>query len=371
MEFKPKITGNKEIRKRVYITHRNVNNMKNASKIGYILLIGVVLGAFTSCTKEVSGEFNAYPNNPLNDTVWATTLKATDAVNIMINELMPATERFTINLEDSESEIKVGKADSCLITFGRGIFTSIENGVVTPVKPEGSAVVQVFWIKRTGDLIKSMRSTKSSNVLTELGVGLFVSVTKDGKELSIANGEKYRVRVIETGSAPKNTMRKFNAVESNPAPASNVTDPNFNWVPDSDASVINFYWPPNKPPYYDMSLTALRWASAQREVDINTSSKCRLTAYFGPNYTNKNTNVFAYYTKQKTVVKLDFDYASRTFRTDMLPVGAEIKIVSLTKIGNNYYLGEKETSSLSSGSIVKIIPEKITLEKLQAYLDEI
>ena len=303
--------------------------MKQTSYIVFILLAGFAMSGCTSCTKEVSGEFTQYQNNPLNDTIWATSLKATDAVNIMINELMPATERFTINLEASESEIKVGKADSCLITFGRGIFTSIENGVVTPVKPEGTAVVQVFWIRRTGDLIKSMRSTKSSNVLTELGVGLFVSVTKDGKELSIARGEKYRVRVIETGSAPKNTMRKFNAVESNPAPAFNVTDPNFNWTPDSDLSVINFYWPTNKPPYYDMSLTALRWASAQREVDMNASSKCRLTAYFGPNYTNKNTNVFAYYKKQKTVVKLDFDYASRSFKTDLLPASADIKIVSI------------------------------------------
>ena len=344
--------------------------MKQTSYIVFILLAGFAMSGCTSCTKEVSGEFTQYQNNPLNDTIWATSLKATDAVNIMINELMPATERFTINLEASESEIKVGKADSCLITFGRGIFTSIENGVVTPVKPEGTAVVQVFWIRRTGDLIKSMRSTKSSNVLTELGVGLFVSVTKDGKELSIARGEKYRVRVIETGSAPKNTMRKFNAVESNPAPAFNVTDPNFNWAPDSDLSVINFYWPTNKPPYYDMSLTALRWASAQREVDMNASSKCRLTAYFGPNYTNKNTNVFAYYKKQKTVVKLDFDYASRSFKTDLLPASADIKIVSISKIGSTYYLGKQEMSSLVAGSPIKIAPEKIPLEKLQAYLDE-
>lgn len=346
--------------------------MKNALKIGNILLLTVVYGAFTSCNKEVSGEFNSYPNNPLNDTAWTTSLKPTDASNVMINDLMPATDKFTIDLEAPLSEIKVGQGDSCLISFAKGIFTTNENGVITPVKPEGTAEVQVFWIRRTGDLIKSMRSTKWTNVLTELGVGLFIRVTKDGKECGIARGEKFRVRVAETGSAPKNDMRRFFAVESAPLPAFNVIDPSFDWVPDSDPSSITLLWTTgSKLTYYDMYLGSLRWSSAQKNVVINQGSKTRLTTYFGPNFTNKNTNVFAYYKKQKTVVKLDFDYTSRTFRTDLLPEGAEIKIISISKIGSTYYLGENESSNLTTGSILKMNPEKITLAKLQAILDEI
>jgi hypothetical protein len=100
------------------------------------------------------------------------------------------------------------------------------------------------------------------------------------------------------------------------------------------------------------------------------STATRLTTIFPPNFTHKNTAVFACYKNQKTAVQLDFDYTSRSFRTDLLPSGAEIKIISISKIGNSYYLSEKVVSKLSSGSIIKLEPEKVPLAKLQAYLDE-
>ena len=337
------------------------------------MLAGFAFFAGTSCTKELSGEFTQYQNNPLNDTIWATSLKATDAVNTIVNDVMPAVEKETFNLENSRSEIKVGGNDSFRIYFDKGIFTSLENGVVTPVKPEGTAEIQIFRIRRTGDLIKCLRSTQSGNVLMETAGGFFIRVIKNGKELSIANGKSYEVKWIETGADPKNDMRQFYANESNPTHDYNVTDPNFEWKPDAYSTTIELFWESGNPRItgYHMKLSSLRWVSMQRNVVVNSNSKLRLTTIFPPNYTNKNTTVFAYYKKQKTVVKLDFDYATRSFKTDLLPPSAEIKIVSISKIGSNYYLSEKEVSNLTTAvSIIKLVPEKISLAKLQAYLDE-
>ena len=354
--------------------------MKHASYIGFILLAGYAFSAVTSCTKEVSGEFTQYPNNPLNDTVWSTTIKPTDAVNTIVTDLMPPVETETLNLENTLSEIKVGGNDSFRISFAKGIFTSVENGVVTPVKPEGTAEIQIFRIRRTGDLIKCMRSTQLNNgltnSLTETVGGFFIKVIKDGKELSIADRTSYQLKWIETGTTnPKNDLRRFYAKESSPAPTYNVTDVNFEWKPDTDninkvetdqGSSGNYPYT-----YYKTNLNSLRWVSLQKNVGGNQSDKIRLTTIFSSNYTNKNTAVFAYYKNQKTVVKLDFDYATRSFKTDLLPPGAEIKIVSISKIGTSYYLSEKEVSKLTTSScIIKLEPEKVPLAKLQAYLDE-
>ena len=347
--------------------------MKQTSYIGFILLAGFAISGCTSCTKEVSGEFTQYQNNPLNDTVWTTSLKATDAVNTIVNDIMPAVEKETFNLESTRSEIKVGRNDSFRIFFDKGIFTSLENGVITPVKPEGTAEIQVFRIRRTGDLIKCLRSTQSGNVLMETAGGFFIRVVKDGKELNIASDKKYTVWWIETGANPKLTMLKYYAKESNPAPGYNVTDPNFEWKPDAELKPIPYLYEigSNTPRGYDITFSSLRWVSMQKNVLPNSSNpSLRLTTIFSPNFTNKNTTVFAYYKRQKTVVKLDFDYASRSFKTDLLPAGADIKIVSISKIGSTYYLGKQEMSSLVAGSPIKIEPEKIPLEKLQAYLDE-
>ena len=70
--------------------------MKQTSYIGFILLAGFAISGCTSCTKEVSGEFTQYQNNPLNDTVWATSLKPTDEVNTIVNDIMPAVEKERI-----------------------------------------------------------------------------------------------------------------------------------------------------------------------------------------------------------------------------------------------------------------------------------
>ena len=347
--------------------------MKQTSYIAFILLAGFAMSGCTSCTKEVSGEFTQYQNNPLNDTVWTTSLKATDAVNTIVNDIMPAVEKETFNLESTRSEIKVGRNDSFRIFFDKGIFTSLENGVITPVKPEGTAEIQVFRIRRTGDLIKCLRSTQSGNVLMETAGGFFIRVVKDGKELNIASDKKYTVWWIETGANPKLNMLKYYAKESNPAPGYNVTDPNFEWKPDAELKPIPYLYEigSNTPRGYDITFSSLRWVSMQKNVLPNSSNpSLRLTTIFSPNFTNKNTTVFAYYKRQKTVVKLDFDYASRSFKTDLLPAGADIKIVSISKIGSTYYLGKQEMSSLVAGSPIKIEPEKIPLEKLQAYLDE-
>jgi hypothetical protein len=76
--------------------------MKQTSYIGFILLAGFAMSGCTSCTKEVSvEEFIQYQNNPLNDTVWSTSLKATDAVNTIVTDLMPPVEKETLNLENT------------------------------------------------------------------------------------------------------------------------------------------------------------------------------------------------------------------------------------------------------------------------------
>jgi hypothetical protein len=294
---------------------------------------------------------------------------------------MPPVEKETLNLENTLSEIKVGGNDSFRISFAKDIFTSVENGVATPVKPEGNAEIQIFRIRRTGDLIKCMRSTQLknglTNVLTETVGGFFIRVIKDGKELSIKDGANYQLKWIETGIGnPKENLRRYYAKESSPAPAYNVTDVNFEWKPDTytiPTEIKPEYGPIGtgnyRYIYYPTNLTSLRWVTLQRDVQLG-STATRLTTIFPPNFTNKNTAVFACYKNQKTAVKLDFDYTSRSFRTDLLPSGAEIKIISISKIGNSYYLSEKVVSKLSSGSIIKLEPEKISLAKLQAYLDE-
>jgi len=326
-----------------------------------------------SCQKELSGEFIAYPNNPLNDTVWTATIKPTDAVNSIIGDLMPRVEVASLDLSLANSEIKVGGSDSCRLYFDKGIFVTIENGVSTPVKADGTATIEIYRIRNTGDILRCMRQTQANGVLTETAGGFFIRILKDGKELSLASRQTYTAKWIEAGAEAKDDMRLFYAKESSPAPAYNVMDPNFEWKEDlnlgpnpievEDETINN-----KKYKVYKMALSSFRWVSVQRNVSPS-SPNVKLITYLSPNFTNKNTTVLAYYKKQKTVIKLDFEYSTRSFRSNLLPKGAEITLISISKLGSNYYYGEKEISSLEDGTIAKIEPEKTSLSKIQDILN--
>jgi len=339
----------------------------------YIVTLLSTCLLLASCQKELSGEFIAYPNNPMNDTVWSTSIKPTDAVNTIIGDVMPRVEVASLDLSLANSEIKVGGSDSCRLYFDKGIFVTIENGVSTPVKAEGTATIEIYRIRNTGDILRCMRPTQANGVLTETAGGFFIRILKDGKELSLASRQTYTAKWIEAGAEAKDDMRLLYAKESSPAPAYNAMDPNFEWKEDNtvgtkpieveDETINN-----KKCKVYKMVLSNFRWVSAQRNTSASSTS-ARLTTILSPNFTNKNTTVLAYYKKQKTVIKLDFAYSSRSFRTDFLPQGAEITLISLSKIGSNYYYGEKEISSLVAGTIAKIEPEKTSLAKIQDILN--
>jgi hypothetical protein len=74
---------------------------------------------------------------------------------------------------------------------------------------------------------------------------------------------------------------------------------------------------------------------------------------------------------QKCVIRLNFDYNSRSFSTDKLPTNSKFRLVSISKIGNDFYLGESNVNELTAASVIKLDPKKIVKEKLQAYLDEL
>lgn len=372
------MTGSEMHKIRISINGRMIFIMMKLKLHTYYILLAFIFITFSiGCgNKEVSSEFNSYINNPLNDTVWAISLKPTDAANTMTTELVNALETAKIDLAADEVICRPGGNDSLRIIFKKGIFTTFENGVITPVNPEGIADVEVLRIRRSADLIRCIRPCKIGNDLTVLGGGLFIRVTKDGKELSIKNGSTYRIIMTETGAnAPTADMSRMFGSESTPPPLFNVADPRFSWQPDTDPSKIPFFIETIggvRRESYHFIINRLRWISAARIFNPgSTSVRSRVSVYFSPNFTNKTTNVFAVVTGQKTVARFDFDYNNRSFFTDLMPNGTNIRIVSISKIGNDFYMDQKSISNLSTPTILKLEPKKIRKDKLQEFLDDL
>ena len=322
----------------------------------------------TACTKEVSDNFNLYSGNPLNDTVWTRSLNPVYSVHDLFDNLMPASIIDSFEVKSGKS-LKYG--DSLEISFAAGSCV----GPGTSGSPDGNARVEILPLKRKGDFIRTFRPTVSANgSLLETGGGFFIRVSKDDKELSLASNITFKIKFNDVDT-PKNNMQVFYGKEGLPVPNKGI-DTAFNWVRDFDTTYLNTWSKPSNNPLiptymgYELNSKNLRWVVAERYID-STLPKTKVTVILSPNYTNKNTAVFAVFNNQKTVVNLKADYTSRSFFANNIPLKSSVKLISLSKIGGDYYLGVKEVSGIAFVTSYTIAPNKISLKDLITYLNNL
>jgi hypothetical protein len=329
-----------------------------------ILAFGTILILASSCQKELSStDIIRYDNHPLNDTVWQNTLPGTAPVHSLFRLLAPVV---SIDSFPVTKDTTLNFGDSLEISFTAGSCTA-PGAPGVPVS--GIAKLELFHLRSKGDYIKAFKPTTSNGYLLESAGAFFLRVTKDGKELALLPGTSVKIRFVAEGE-PKINCQVFNGREGNPIPDSGI-DTAFNWVPDADSSWIRTFQKPGGTGTvkgYEMFVKNLRWVSAERYLD-STAPKAKLSVILPLNYTNKNTAAFAVFADHKTVVHLKADYASRTFAAVNIPKGKKFRIVTITKIAEDMYLGTKDVDDIGTTAAFSVKPEKKSLQEIIQFLN--
>lgn len=323
----------------------------------------------TACNKEMSENFNLYTNHPLNDTIWTKTDNIIYSVHSLFNNLAPDMIEDTFDV-GSEKSFRFG--DSLEISFEA---ESCVDGQSPGSAAQGIAKLQLLPLKRKGDFIRIFRPTVAGNgSLLETGGGYFIRISKDDKELSLAGNATFKLRFNDVDTAKLN-MQLFYGKEDFPVSVESI-DRAFFWIRDYDITPLKT-WEKNSnnpliPSYsgYELISKNIRWVMAGRYAD-STQPKTKVTAILSPNFTNKNTAVFAVFANQKTVVNLGADYFSRSFFANNIPLNSAIKLVSLSKIGGDFYLGETAITGVAKVTSYKIIPAKTSLKNILTYLNRL
>lgn len=323
---------------------------------------------FTACKKEISDDFTTYVNHPLNDTIWVRNLPGTAPINDLFDLLLP---KAYIDSFDATNGSILKYGDSLEIDIKGGSCTG--PGSTGPV--QGTARIELISLKRKGDFIKVFKPTTTANgSLLETGGGLFIRILKDNRELTLTANSTIRIKFSDIDTAKPN-MQAFYGREGIPPPLRGI-DTAFSWVRDFDTSYLPTWSKPSNNPLapsyfgYELNSKNLRWVTADRYID-STQPKTKVTAILSPNYTNKNTAVFAVFNNRKTVVNMKGDYASRSFFATNIPLRTSVKLVSLSKIGSDLYLGVKEISSVATVTSYTIVPAKKSLSEILAYLNSL
>jgi len=326
---------------------------------------------FTACQKELSDNFSTYPGNPLNDTIWVRNVSGTASVHELADLLLPQVivDSFEVT---RDTTLQYGDSLEISFTAGSCIGTGIGGGP-TGVLPPGKVRLEVLRLKTKGDYIKAFKPTTANGYLLETGGAFFIRVSKDGKDLALASGASVKIRFSDTED-PKTNMQTFYGKESNPFPVSGI-DTSFNWVRDTDTTWLKTFQKSSQGTGpgikgYELIAKNVRWVAAERYVD-STRPKAKITAILPLNYTNKNTAVFAIFTDQKTIVNLRGDYPSRSFAATNIPLASKIKLVTISKIGDDLYLGTKDINDVGSVVAYSITPDKKSLKDILIFLNSL
>lgn len=333
-----------------------------------IFITGCLLALFcTGCKKELSDNFITYTNSPLNDTIWVRNVANTASVNELFDLLVPGMIIDSFNV-----------SAGALLHYGDSLDIEFKpNSCILPgttVAAAGQVRLEIVPLKRKGDFIKFFKPTitESGGILVS-GGGIFLRVFKEEKELSLLAGNTVKVRFSDPDTAKPN-MQAFYGKESNPVVLKGI-DSSFSWVRDLDTTLLPTWKKPvnaSLPSFFGYEINArnLRWIAAARYIDSNLP-KTKLTAVLSPNFTNKNTAVFTVFANQKTVVNMRGDFPSRSFFANNIPLRSAVKLVSLSKIGGDFYLGVENISSVEAIPRYTIKPEKKSLKEIISYLNSL
>jgi hypothetical protein len=306
-----------------------------------LLFIIIFAIALTSCNKELPDEFVPYNNSLQIDTSWKTTVTADAPVNqiskIFTDDIFSkdftAENGGSFQLNDS---LKLEIPASCLLKEGTAVT--------------GTVSMKVIIYRKKGQFIAAGLSTLYSGQLLESAGILKVSFYKNTDTLAIAPGKFYTVRLKSSNSSPLTGCSIFYKDTANPALQTN-------WIPSSDNSLATTSSQGSSDPGYNLQLSKQYWINCAKALDAGGAEKIRVNVILPVSFTNANTMVFATFKNHLSVVRLKTDFASRSFYVEDIPAGKEMTIVSISKIGADYYLGNVNFIA-AKNTFVKFPPEK-------------
>ncbi len=335
------------------------------NKIFIILSVSLLL-LLGACTKEISNNdsFTVYTSNALNDTAWLKIIQINDPIFALADSIFKVDilkdsidfeKDYTFSFGDSlEVEVK----GNSLVT-GTGLFLN------------GKAKIEIIRLQRKGDFIKVFRPNSSYGTLLETAGGFFIRISKNGTELFLAPGKTINIKYLDI-EAPKPIMQAYYGYETTPLPLS-ILDTANNWIPNGDTNRLKPWSQTNGSIVkkgYILESKKLRFISAAYPLQ-NSKPTTNIYAILPPNFTNKNTLVFAVFENNRTVLNMPSDYTARSFKVDYIPIGSKIRLVSISKVGSDYYLGTKSVNGVGTSVNYSFTPQKKKLAQILEYLNSL
>lgn len=233
-------------------------------------------------------------------------------------------------------------------------------GVIVPCSSCPDFRLEVVEIARKGDLIaRNTGTVTGNNQVLENGRILHLKATCNGEELHLTPGNLLKIQI------PAEQPLFANQVFTNPAAV--TADVFTGWTGTSEP-VTNAEWTiPNTPNFqlgYQLSTPSLQWICAGRMLEEANSAFC-LELPLG--FSDQNTKTFVVFKNLNSVVPLQYDASDFRFCAPFVPQGFPVQLVSISKLGGQYWLGFKDAETGGANSAA-IEPQKMTEQQVIDFI---
>ncbi len=196
------------------------------------------------------------------------------------------------------------------------------------------------------------------------GGELLVNARKDSNELQLAPARNINLRYEQP--AILQGLKIYNGVNfSMPQP--------FNWLYNQDTINNKVYALSNA---YELVVNKLGWINPGKIPDTTGIPQTRLTPLLPAHYTNANSMVFVSYNNHPSVTIMEPIVSGRMFKSLPIPVGAQVTVIVISKMADDYYLGHSVVTALQPTVInglqhVQMNPVRTSLENIKLYLNSL
>jgi hypothetical protein len=323
-------------------------------KLFVIFLFTAFVAGMYSCKKDSDVFIPDIKATQGPDTSWVNIIADTMAVNTLKKQLFP--ELYLDSIEVNASPAFVTSPSGLTCSFPAFCCAGIAGQAIT-----GKVYVELLLIKKKGDIIRADKPTSSYSRLLVSGGVMFLKLTKNGQELFLAPGKTITLKYNDSPILPG--MKVFYGDESNPN--------QFNWFPPDSI---------NAPPviagsnFYQLISKQLRWINCDYFFDTTGINQIQVGANLAPQYTNANTSVYLVFNNMRSVLGMYGSAVTRKFISGRVPVGQQVKVVVLSKQGDDYFMGSEsavtgpQASSPAGQQFVPVNPVKASLADIKAFL---
>ncbi len=325
----------------------------------YLLIVSTLL---MSCSKEFSEQFHPYENNSINDTTWRNSITTNAPVNQITNSLIENRITFTDSFNVNTGGTIVF-SDSLKIIFPPNVCVGIAGTTLY-----GKIIVELTQLKKKGDFIRFAKPTTSINRLLQTGGSFNVRLSQFGLPLNLATNASYKI--IYRNPTTSSDMRFFYEETI----ISSAQDTSRTWMPSDNLGTITNWLQYDTLTNtvtrgYEITSKKLNWINCDFFND-STSPSTKVNVSLPLNFTNTNTQVYMVFKSKNIVARLNGDVQSRLFNFQKVPINSEVSFIVIGKLGNDYYLGSKNTN-ITNSNLISIQPEPKPISFIHSYLNSL